>query len=592
MIDVRLTQANLGLFFPLFNFSPSISAHARAGLQGEASTSAAPIAVGDTGNIPCVSVRLVNATTNALIQTVTLAKEPPDPLNPDGAGPVGQRGRARLLHDADLRQRLRPAVPQRLQRHRRRSTTTAQARATRPHGPADDQQPPVERPDGHQWEPAADHHGWPGRISARCANGTQYFAPLGADCTVEVDARVAFAPNVGNNGSVTLRRAHVEQPGRRLGLDHHAEPHASLARERREQVLRHRCLLHERHDSPIRAALDQFSLNWSQTTPGRSDDPCGTGNGQQPPPCTGQFNNGAILQQVVRRLQRLRPARRLGADRLLADQRGQRRRRHHRQRHEQLRRRLDAQPRLHVQALRPQHGRTRGPTDRPALRELDQPSDRARRLRAGQRREQRRGGRLLRLRSRQSAGPRHESALRLLAPARQRLQSGDRRQHDGLAERQQPGLRPDDSGPAPRRNHLPARRQDRQQPVRHQLHRRRSRGNVPGQQLVDDHGSQTSRQVTRARSDDHHLDRRLRGRRRIPAVLAPDPEVRDVLRHRLGQATSSRNAQAMRHIPESARTTRTTGPSGATGSTTPTRPAPPTGRSASSAPHQPTAFRH
>ena len=82
MIDVRLTQANLGLFFPLFGFSPSISAHARAGLQGEASTNAAPIAVGDTGQIPCVSARLVNATTNALIQTVTLTKKPPDPLNP------------------------------------------------------------------------------------------------------------------------------------------------------------------------------------------------------------------------------------------------------------------------------------------------------------------------------------------------------------------------------------------------------------------------------------------------------------------------------------------------------------------------------
>src|SRR4029077_20090840 len=58
MVDVRLTQANLGLFFPLFGFSPSISAHARAALQGEASTNAAPIAVGDTGQIPCVSVRL------------------------------------------------------------------------------------------------------------------------------------------------------------------------------------------------------------------------------------------------------------------------------------------------------------------------------------------------------------------------------------------------------------------------------------------------------------------------------------------------------------------------------------------------------
>jgi hypothetical protein len=85
MVDVRLTQANLGLFFPLLGLTPSISAHARAALEGEASTNAAPIAVGDTGNIPCVSVRLVNASTNALIQTVTLSKEP----QPNGsAAPV------------------------------------------------------------------------------------------------------------------------------------------------------------------------------------------------------------------------------------------------------------------------------------------------------------------------------------------------------------------------------------------------------------------------------------------------------------------------------------------------------------------------
>src|SRR5206468_4462620 len=71
MVDVRLTQANLGLFFPLFGFTPTISAHARAALEGESSTIAAPIAVGDTGFTPCVSVRLVNATTNSLIQTVT-----------------------------------------------------------------------------------------------------------------------------------------------------------------------------------------------------------------------------------------------------------------------------------------------------------------------------------------------------------------------------------------------------------------------------------------------------------------------------------------------------------------------------------------
>jgi len=80
--DVRLTQANLGLFFPLFGFRPTISAHARAALEGEVSTNSAPIAVGDSGFTPCVSVKLVNGTTNSVIQTVTLSKEPPDPNNP------------------------------------------------------------------------------------------------------------------------------------------------------------------------------------------------------------------------------------------------------------------------------------------------------------------------------------------------------------------------------------------------------------------------------------------------------------------------------------------------------------------------------
>src|SRR5436305_5237000 len=74
MVDVRLTQANLGLFFPsLFTaFAPTINAHARASLEGEASTPSEPIAVGDTGFTPCAAVRLVNASTNTVLQTVTL----------------------------------------------------------------------------------------------------------------------------------------------------------------------------------------------------------------------------------------------------------------------------------------------------------------------------------------------------------------------------------------------------------------------------------------------------------------------------------------------------------------------------------------
>ena len=145
MIDVRLTQANLGLFFPLFNFSPSISAHARAGLQGEASTTAAPIAVGDTGQIPCVSARLVNATTNALIQTVTLTKKPPDPLNP--TAPVqwdNTAAPASFTMPASDNVYVQPFLSD----CNGNGAVYDDGWPNRPHGPADDQQPPGDQPDG------------------------------------------------------------------------------------------------------------------------------------------------------------------------------------------------------------------------------------------------------------------------------------------------------------------------------------------------------------------------------------------------------------------------------------------------------------
>ena len=55
--DVWVTQEHVPLFFPLLGFSPNISAHARVALQGEAGSNSAPIAVGDSGFTPCVSVR-------------------------------------------------------------------------------------------------------------------------------------------------------------------------------------------------------------------------------------------------------------------------------------------------------------------------------------------------------------------------------------------------------------------------------------------------------------------------------------------------------------------------------------------------------
>ncbi len=76
MVDVKVTQYQLGNFIPIFGaIGPNIEAHARVQLQNIGSASnPTPIAVRDAGFTPCVSVNFVNASTNAVIQTVALQK--------------------------------------------------------------------------------------------------------------------------------------------------------------------------------------------------------------------------------------------------------------------------------------------------------------------------------------------------------------------------------------------------------------------------------------------------------------------------------------------------------------------------------------
>ena len=204
MIDVRLTQANLGLFFTLFNFSPSISAHARAGLQGEASTTAAPIAVGDTGHIPCVSARVVNATTNTLIQTVTLAKAPPDPLNP--SAPVqwdNTAAPASITMPASDNVYVQPFLSDCNGNGVIYDDGPTGTGKPGPTGllminnhPVNN--PTVPAPLLHSAQRAAGVF-----ASGTCNNATQYFSVGG--CTISVNAGVTFASGVGNGRSTSTR---------------------------------------------------------------------------------------------------------------------------------------------------------------------------------------------------------------------------------------------------------------------------------------------------------------------------------------------------------------------------------------------------
>ena len=82
MADVRITQSNIGLFFPFFGFSPTISAHARVGLQGVgAENNIIPLAVRDPAEERCVEANFFNGSTQ--IATVPLKKVGTDPTTGD-----------------------------------------------------------------------------------------------------------------------------------------------------------------------------------------------------------------------------------------------------------------------------------------------------------------------------------------------------------------------------------------------------------------------------------------------------------------------------------------------------------------------------
>jgi Putative Flp pilus-assembly TadE/G-like len=81
MADVRVTQANLGLFIPLVGIKPTISAHARVTLEAVGGENdVTPIAVRDPGATKCVEAQFFNAATNNQIGAdVPLARKGIDP---------------------------------------------------------------------------------------------------------------------------------------------------------------------------------------------------------------------------------------------------------------------------------------------------------------------------------------------------------------------------------------------------------------------------------------------------------------------------------------------------------------------------------
>jgi hypothetical protein len=274
MVDVRVTQADLGLFFPFLSFTPSISAHARAALQGEASTTAVPIAVGDSGQTPCVSVRLVNATTNALIQTVTLAKEPVDPSNP--TAPVqwdNATAPATFTMPVSANVYVQPFLNDCNGSGATYDDTTNTGLLMINNHPVSD--PTVAAGSAPQLTAAGV------TASGTCTNGTQYFSVGG--CTISVNAGVAFASGVGNGGQnvylvnrtwdnvnnvwVTSAKVSLHRPGT-AGCPATAWCGDPLIGDT--------------------SGIDQLRIDWEQTS--QSITGLGTCNNQAANPCKGTFD--------------------------------------------------------------------------------------------------------------------------------------------------------------------------------------------------------------------------------------------------------------------------------------------------------------
>ena len=81
MVDVRITQSNLGLFFPMLSITPTISAHARVTLEGAAgANNIVPLAVRDPAEERCVEANFFStANTSTPIATAVLTKKGTDP---------------------------------------------------------------------------------------------------------------------------------------------------------------------------------------------------------------------------------------------------------------------------------------------------------------------------------------------------------------------------------------------------------------------------------------------------------------------------------------------------------------------------------
>jgi hypothetical protein len=276
MVDVKLTQADLPLFIPIFSgIHPTITAHARVMLQGEAggSSNTKPIAVSDPGAFGCATAIFKNSVTNATIATAPLTETDPTnfvfdnsgtpvsvpmPTNRNASGGLASVYVQVFLSDCNGNGETFD------------DTTNSGLEAINGYDtgtPTAGQPPRITS----VTIGTTNFHGV--TLSGACtAPSDQYFSV--SDCKVQPQAVVSFAVSNKNDANVT---AVDTSTGATLNLTPNNVGNVWTPNG------------NQNFDIGVNSGQHPIRIDWSQTSGTVNGTTCGTGNGGKPPPCTGSF---------------------------------------------------------------------------------------------------------------------------------------------------------------------------------------------------------------------------------------------------------------------------------------------------------------
>lgn len=308
MVDVKVSQRSLPLFFPLISGRPTIHAHARVQLEGESSTVSEPIAVGDNGFTPCVTAYFYSTADNSLLGTAVLTKEAqPTQTSPiiwdnstqqidSGGNPIPNTGPLSFTMPTTGNVYVVPY----LNNCNGSGDFYDGGTNTDPNGTAGTgvlmiNRAPATAPTVNLNDPPKMMPNGVKLFEGTCQPDA-YFAVATGDCLTEVDAYVKFESSIDKSNQTAV-----------FAVDHQWDP--TLNNGAGAWTTAAPVALNQQNSGPVKdlthwsgnipvgdtSGIHQIEITWKQTAGNVGATACGNGNGGNPPPCTGTFG---IQQQA------------------------------------------------------------------------------------------------------------------------------------------------------------------------------------------------------------------------------------------------------------------------------------------------------